>query len=80
MMGKLTYEQVSEILNTLTISSNNLKSILNKYNGTDNISIRAKKVTSFCNDLDKYISNLYDAIEMNKEADRLIENLKAKIS
>ena len=80
MIGKLTYEQVNEILNSLAISSNNLKSILNKYNGTDNISIRAKKVTSFCNDLDKYISNLFETIEMNKEADRIIENLKAKIS
>lgn len=47
MIGKLTYDQIEEILNILSTSSNNLKEFLEKYNGTDMISTKSKKLLTF---------------------------------
>lgn len=80
MIGKLTYDQIDEILNTLATSSNNLKSFLERYNGTDMISTKSKKVVNFCNELDKYISNMKDNISLSKDADKVVNDLKAKNS
>ncbi len=80
MIGKLTYDQIDEILNTLATSSNNLKTFLERYNGTDMISTKSKKVVNFCNELDKYISNMKDNISLSKDADKVVNDLKAKNS
>ena len=78
MIGKITYEQVEELLKILSVSSNGVREFVSKYNGDDNISLKAKKVLNFCNDLDKYISNLSAKVILNKDADKIIEELKSK--
>lgn len=80
MIGKLTYDQVTELLNTLITSSNNVREFANKFNGEDSISIKAKKVLNFCNDLDKYIVSLSDKVTLSKDADKIIQELKSKNS
>jgi prefoldin subunit 5 len=80
MIGKLTYDQIEEILNILSTSSNNLKDFLENYNGTDMISTKSKKVVNFCNELDKYIANMKSNISINKDADKVVNDLKARNS
>ncbi|MBR4618273.1 MAG: hypothetical protein IKO49_03110 [Bacilli bacterium] len=76
MIGKLSYSQINEIINMLNTSNANLKTILSKYNNNDNISIKAHKLLSFCNDLDQYIINLENSVSMNQQADNVVNRLK----
>ena len=78
MIGKITYDQIEDLLNNLITSSNNIREFASKYNGDDNISFKAKKVLNFCNDLDKYTTSLYDRVNLNKDADKIIQELKDK--
>lgn len=78
MMGKITYDQVNELLGMLSTSSNNIREFVGKYNGNDNISLKAKKVLNFCSDLDKYISNLSSNVQLNKDADKVVQELISK--
>ena len=78
MIGKLSYEQVEQILMNISTSSNNLRSFLESFSGDDQISLRAKKALGFCNEVDKYVSNLSDVIELNKDVDKIIDRLKEK--
>ena len=76
MIGKLTYDQINEIIDILSNSNNDLRSILSSYTGDDSISARANKLLNFCNDLDVYIANLNDTVSLNQDADSVVSRLK----
>ena len=79
MIGKLTYEQLTEIINTLSASNESLKSVLVQYsNGEDAVSIKANKLLKFCSDVEQYIAKLNDNITLNKDVDNVINRLVTK--
>lgn len=79
MIGKLTYDQIEEILTTISNASNNLRTFLDNYSsGTDTIAMKAKKVITFCNEVDRYVEKTKDSIELNKDVDKVINELKEK--
>ncbi len=76
MIGKLTYEQIEELSNTIITSNENLRKSLEYYNSDEELSLKANKLLQFCNDLERYVNNLKEMVNLNKDADVVINRLK----
>lgn len=80
MIGNLTYDEVEQIITIITNSNTNLKTILetmkqfpNEINSTD-------KMLRFSAEIDKFIEQLQENITLNKDADKVIAELKNDIN
>ena len=76
MIGKLTYEQIEELLTGLTTSNTNLRGTLEYYNTDEELSLRTNKLLQFCNEIDRYTENLRNMVDLNKDVDKVINRLK----
>lgn len=79
MIGKLTYEEIEQIIALLTESSNNVRLVLDSYQNNPEISSRTEKMLHFCSDVDKYVDNLKNTIKLNKDADIVVNRIKEEI-
>lgn len=79
MIGKLTYEEIEQIITLLTESSNNVRLVLDSYQNNPEISSRTEKMLHFCSDIDKYVDNLKNTIKLNKDADIVVNRIKEEI-
>lgn len=64
MIGKLSYDEMSEFAKSLASSSNNIKSIVQKYD-----SEQLSKVLDFCDSIDSYSRFLSSSIDLYKDSD-----------
>ena len=69
MIGNLTYQQIEELLEKLSLSNNNLRTSLEQYNTDSELTAKANKLLQFSNELEKYINNLKDMVNLNKDVD-----------
>lgn len=76
MIGKLTYEQIEQLITELLSSNENLRKALEYYNSDAELSLKTNKLLQFCNDIERYVSNLKEMLELNKDADLVINRLK----
>ena len=76
MIGKLTYEQIEQLITTINTSNENLRKSLEYYNSDEELSLKVNKLLQFCNDLERYVNNLRDMVNLNKDADIVINRLK----
>lgn len=76
MIGNLTYQQIEELLEKLSLSNNNLRTSLEQYNTDSELTAKANKLLQFSNELEKYINNLKDMVNLNKDVDIVINRLK----
>ncbi len=75
MIGKLTYEQIDELVQRLSTSTQTLKSILSQCSGSDAVAIRATKLLKFCNEVEQYIAKLNESVNLNKDVDNVVNRL-----
>ena len=75
MLGKLNYEQVDSIIQLIDNSTNDLRQVLGKYNNGDALSVKAVKLLDFCGELDKYCENLKSKVQLNKDAEIVVNRL-----
>ncbi len=71
MIGKLTYEQVESVLAQLQQSVDTIRKVV--------VSINNEELQDFIISIDSYIKYLSGILEMNREADRVLQNLKDSI-
>lgn len=76
MIGKLTYEQIEQLITELLSSNENLRKTLEYYSSDAELSLKTNKLLQFCNDIERYVSNLKEMLELNKDADLVINRLK----
>ncbi len=76
MIGKLTYDQIEEIVNQLLSSNTNLRKALEYYSSDSELSLKTNKLLQFCNDIERYSTNLREMVELNKDAELVVNRLK----
>lgn len=76
MMGKLTYDQVEQLLTVIVNSNTNLRTVLNYYSTDSELGLKTNKLLQFCNELDRYVENLKETVALNKDVDSVIDRLK----
>lgn len=76
MIGKLTYEQIEELLTGLTTSNTNLRGSLEYYSSDEELALKTNKLLQFCNEIDRYTENLRNMMELNKDVDKVINRIK----
>ena len=76
MMGKLTYDQVEQLLTVIVNSNTNLRTVLNYYSTDSELGLKTNKLLQFCNELDRYVENLKETVTLNKDVDSVIDRLK----
>ena len=76
MIGNLTYEQIEQLIQSLSNSNTNLRKTLEYYNNDNELTSKTNKLLQFSNELDKYINSLNDMVNLNKDADIVINRLK----
>lgn len=76
MIGKLTYEQIDELITKLLTSNANLRKTLEYYSTDDNLALKTNKLLQFCNDVEHYTENLKEMVNLNKDVDQVISRLK----
>ena len=76
MIGKLTYEQIEQLITELLSSNENLRKALEYYSSDAELSLKTNKLLQFCNDIERYVSNLKEMLELNKDVDLVINRLK----
>lgn len=72
MLGSLNYDEIQELSKSLSNSSKNIRSIIEKY-GDSLIS-----VTEFCDSIDSYSKFIDNNISLNKDADQALEYMIEK--
>ena len=72
MIDKLTYEEFEGIIKGLEISKENISNLVAKYKENNNV-IRMEK---FTNDLGRYIEYLKSTLQINKDADNVLNRLR----
>ena len=72
MLGSLSYEELLQLANSISNSSNSIREISSRYgeNLTD--------VISFCDSLDSYVKYIESSITLNKDADKALEYMIEK--
>jgi hypothetical protein len=75
-MGKLTYDQVEQLLTVIVNSNTNLRTVLNYYSTDSELGLKTNKLLQFCNELDRYVENLKETVALNKDVDSVIDRLK----
>lgn len=76
MIGKLTYDQIEEIVNQLLSSNNDLRKTLEYYSSDSELSLKTNKLLQFCNEIERYSTNLREMVELNKDAELVVNRLK----
>ncbi len=76
MIGKLTYDQIDQLIEVMNSSNNNLRQVLEYYSNDNELGLKTSKLLQFCNDVDRYINNLKEMVILNKDADVIIDRLK----
>lgn len=74
MIGSLKYEEISNIIELLAASNENLKKMLDYYQEKDQTA--TVKMKRFSLELETYINYLKDIYKMNKDADQALETIK----
>lgn len=78
MIGKLTYDQIDQLIEVMNSSNNNLRQVLEYYSNDNELGLKTSKLLQFCNDVDRYINNLKEMVILNKDADVIIDRLKSQ--
>lgn len=72
MLGSLNYDELQELSKSLSNSSQNIRSIIEKYG--DNL----MNVIEFCDSIDSYSKFIDSNISLNKDADQALEYITQK--
>lgn len=72
MLGSLSYEELLQLANSISTSSNNIRSIASKYNENLN------DIISFCDSLDSYVKYIENSVTLNKDADLALQYIESK--
>ncbi len=67
MLGSLKYEELLELSNSISTSSKNIRTIIEKYGGD------LSEVLNFCDSLDSYSKFIDSSINLNKDADQALQ-------
>lgn len=78
MIGKLSYEQIDEVISKLLSANINLRKALEYYNHDSELSLKTSKLFQLCNDIERYTNNLKQMIELNRDVDIVIDRIKQK--
>lgn len=70
MIGSMTYEQVEEIIKELETSTATIEAIIKNKN--------IEELNDFVSTVEGYSKYLKTTIELNKDADKALEELKSK--
>lgn len=70
MIGSMTYEQVEEIIKELEASTATIEAIIKNKN--------IEELNDFVSTVEGYSKYLKTTIELNKDADKALEELKSK--
>lgn len=76
MIGKLTYEQIEELITNLLTSNTHLRTSLEYYSTNEELALKTNKLLQFCNDIEHYTENLKEMVTLNKDVDKVINRLK----
>lgn len=72
MLGSLSYEELLELSKSLSDSSNNIRTIIEKYGGDLNAAIE------FCDSVESYSKFIDNNISLNKDADQALQYMIEK--
>ena len=74
MIGNITYTELSSIIESLNDSNNNISLIVSKYK--DNYPNDTVRMERFVEDVNSYVEYLKTLLEINENADEVLERIR----